>query len=289
MRRSSRSVVAYLVALRDRSVKSGANARFVHAAYNAVIANVREHKLIDDRVIDAMDITSNMKEKLRAIIRGEADATEQKQMPHAELKQQLEDVLGIGAVKADELLKAGLKSMSQLHTKKWQDMLPEGVRIILQHKLSFIPRKVIAEVERRLPGGWVAGSYRRGALHSKDIDVVMVGTPATLRKYVKIVLAEFGGVVYMQGDDKASLVLHKPRAKMDVFRAAPDERVAMLTYATGSKQFNIQMRAAAKKLGYLLNQRGLFDRATGARVDVRTEKGLFKKLKLAWVEPTERR
>lgn len=58
--------------------------------------------------------------------------------------------------------------------------------------------------------------------------------------------------------------------KLDVFRAPVAEAVPMLLYATGSKEFNIAMRAKAKKMGLLLNQHGLFKIRQTSRTRTRT-------------------
>ena len=48
------------------------------------------------------------------------------------------------------------------------------------------------------------------------------------------------------------------------------------------------MRAQAKRLGYLLNQKGLYYKDTGKQVPIKNEKELFKLLKIKWREPHER-
>ena len=60
----------------------------------------------------------------------------------------------------------------------------------------------------------------------------------------------------------------------------------MLLYSTGSKQFNINLRTKAKKLGYKLNQEGLFK--NNKKINVRGEKGIFKKLKVPYLPPEKR-
>jgi DNA polymerase/3'-5' exonuclease PolX len=65
----------------------------------------------------------------------------------------------------------------------------------------------------------------------------------------------------------------------------------MLLYATGSGRFNIRMRATAKRLGYLLNQRGLYKKVSSTvlrRIPVVSERALFKKLGMKYLAPNER-
>ena len=66
-----------------------------------------------------------------------------------------------------------------------------------------------------------------------------------------------------------------------------------LLYFTGSYELNTQMRQIAKSLGYKLNEYGLFkikeDGSISTRMTkVNSEKDIFKKLKLDYIEPKER-
>lgn len=97
------------------------------------------------------------------------------------------------------------------------------------------------------------------------------------------------------GENKASVILvvkfpkyKKIKIKTDVFFTPPEEYLFMLLFVTGSGQFNIRMRSQAKRLGYLLNQKGLYEKDTGKQVPIKNEKELFKLLKIGWKEPHER-
>jgi DNA polymerase/3'-5' exonuclease PolX len=75
--------------------------------------------------------------------------------------------------------------------------------------------------------------------------------------------------------------------KIDAFRTNTADKIPMLLYSTGSKEFNVMMRGKAKKLGYLLNQKGLFK--DGKLVpDLKTELDYFKILDLEYKEPKMR-
>ena len=277
----------HLVGLRDRSSKESTNRKFTFAAYNVVIGKVRAlgQSQLTIKKINSMDITPNMNSKLRTIIQTTSKVS---------IKQQLTGILGIGNSRAVALIKAGLTNMKQLHLKKWQLMLPKGARIILKYNpMTHIPRKVVTIASNKMPRSGdaiIVGSYRRGKLTSRDIDIMIVGDQKALVRYVDELVKKFSGIVYLQGSDKTSLLMKigSSYVKTDVFRASPAERVAMLTYSTGSRLFNIRMRSKAKKMGYLLNQTGLFNRKTGQRISIRSERSLFKTLQMNWVEPEHR-
>jgi DNA polymerase (family 10) len=100
--------------------------------------------------------------------------------------------------------------------------------------------------------------------------------------------------VYAKGPNKASAIItvSKKNYKLDIFHAEPDELPAAILYATGSKEFNVKMRALAKRRGFLLNQRGLFSLNTsgksGKRVPLKTERDYFSALGLTYVSPDMR-
>jgi DNA polymerase (family 10) len=70
-------------------------------------------------------------------------------------------------------------------------------------------------------------------------------------------------------------------------RAVPKEEFgAGILYFTGPRSFEIFLRQEAKKKGYKLNRHGLFD-SEGKHI-VKTEKDIFKKLDIPYIEPEER-
>lgn len=224
-----------------------------------------------------------MKDKLKLIL------TKQTEKKPKSLKSELTGILGIGSAKADELIELGLKNISQLTQKKYNDRLSDAVKIQLMFKPQSISHSRIAQMEPRFHYKSVevilAGSYRRNAPMSRDIDIMIIGK-ISLSDYVSHLVKEFDGVVYGLGENRASVILNSDNVKADVFLTPPSDRIAMLTYLTGPKQFNIRMRAKAKRMGYLLNQTGLY--ADCVKIPIRTEKSLFKKLNMEWIEPENR-
>jgi len=74
--------------------------------------------------------------------------------------------------------------------------------------------------------------------------------------------------------DKAVAALKNPKEKLppiDVFYATWNEKPFATLHLIGPKEYNIRLRAKAKKEGYLLNQYGLFYKTTGRRVERRFE------------------
>lgn len=270
--------------IKERDVRG--TSPFVIRAYNKVLSQLRgldPNEALTPRKINGLVITQHMKTKLAHIIKMTPEKTA--------LRQRLMDVLGIGEKKADELINAGLSNPRQLQSKKWQDQLPESAVLMIKYKpLRRIPHAMIAESHTLTDFKGkvvIVGGFRRGKAYSKDIDVLV--EKKRMKAYVDMLTDKLNGIVYSMGDDKASLLVNIGAwVKVDVFGATPPEWVPMLTYGTGSKQFNIRMRAKAKNMGFLLNQSGLFDRKNMTRVPIKSERDLFRRLNIEWVDPTKR-
>src|SRR5262249_44418899 len=72
-------------------------------------------------------------------------------------------------------------------------------------------------------------------------------------------------------------------------RALPHESFgAAMQYFTGSKEHNVVLRTRAVRLGYTLNEYGLFRTADNARVAGAEEKEIYEILGLAWIPPEMR-
>uniref|UniRef100_A0A7C6EE25 DNA polymerase beta thumb domain-containing protein n=1 Tax=candidate division WOR-3 bacterium TaxID=2052148 RepID=A0A7C6EE25_UNCW3 len=76
--------------------------------------------------------------------------------------------------------------------------------------------------------------------------------------------------------------------RIEIYGAQKDDWESQLLYLYGSGNFNIMMRALAKRKGYLLNQYGLFDRKTNQRITTK-EKKIFELLGLNWIPPEQRK
>jgi DNA polymerase/3'-5' exonuclease PolX len=210
--------------------------------------------------------------------------------------------MGIGPERAKILIEAGLKTINQLHMKKYISMLPEETKTFISLKPAItIPRAEITAIEPYLlkiaenigAEAIITGSYRRKKPNSSDIDLMLISDDRDIiEKFLAAAKnneAKYSIHPYSKGSDKMSLIIvKKPTAyKLDVFRTNQEEKIPMLLYSTGSKEFNVAMRGKAKKLGYLLNQKGLFK--SGKRVsDLNTEKDYFDILEMPYKDPEER-
>jgi DNA polymerase (family 10) len=209
-----------------------------------------------------------------------------------ELYTSLLKIMGMGKNKAKQLLDMGLTSISQLKNKKYSSMLNNESLIYLEYNpIHSIPRHLIEDLEKKCSNVYFAGSYRRGKSASGDIDII---TTKNLDKTFDEINYNKSAVIYKNGEDIISFLLNinndgKTYVQVDLFHVEPENLIPMLTYATGSKKFNVRMRGIAKRLGYKLNQKGLYYRSNEKLVKIfKTEKELFNILKMDYLEPKDR-
>jgi DNA polymerase/3'-5' exonuclease PolX len=196
-----------------------------------------------------------------------------------------------------------------LKIKSIHTILPESARVYLKYLPDrAIPRAVIQTLEQELQKHvhgiklTIAGSYRRNRPTSNDADIVVINKNNPLETIAdgiaKSKCVELLNV-YAAGPDKASILfkviankskLDTPKnkyvVKSDVFMTTPNEYMYMLLYAIGSGDFNITMRAQAKRHGYLLNQRGLYK--DGVLVELKNEHEIFEIIGMTYRDPESR-
>lgn len=235
-------------------------------------------------------------------------------------------IYGIGPKLANDYLKFGITINNgkrfvinpykpiRPQLKKCIKFLPEATQADLKYNPTrTIPRKVITKIDdllRKNLKGFkfeIAGSYRRHKPISRDIDIIVSvssskSTAEHWLDFLKLVPKQIKFVtVYAQGEDKVSTILQFKfkengqskiiTCKVDVFFTDVKSYMYTLLYATGSGQFNIRMRYTAKRLGYLLNQHGLYKKISPTilkKVKIKDEKHLFKVLGMKYLEPHQR-
>jgi DNA polymerase (family 10) len=287
------------------------NDKYILLSYRKFIKILKDafdntNKTVTVSDIESLPITDHMKTRLKSF---KETPPEEKKQPNL-LKIQLSELLGIGNVKADELIAAGLKSISDLKkNKKFLSLLNENTLKFLKYSPDRkIPHENIAKVERLIlnlsgKNGVIVGSYRREMPTSRDIDVMIISDDEKiLDKFLnkaKTTFGEINVIPYANGPDKLSILirfnnipqLKKEKLgvyKLDIFRAPLSKAHAMLLYATGSKDHNILMRKIAKQKNLLLNQDGLYNRETGKLIPTKSERDIFEKLSMEYKEPNQR-
>ncbi len=129
-----------------------------------------------------------------------------------------------------------------------------------------------------------AGSLRRGKETIGDVDLLVTGskTSSALDHFVK-----FPGVseVLGHGDKKASAKIGSEGLQVDVRALDESSYGAALLYFTGSKAHNVAVRDRAVRMGFRLNEYGLFRGEGEQRVAGADEEEVYDKLGLPWITP----
>ena len=139
----------------------------------------------------------------------------------------------------------------------------------------------------------ITGSYRRQLSSSGDIDVIFSGK-TNVMSYLVACLLQKGYLqkngIFSNGTVKLMGMCKLPDKtycrRIDLMYSPPKEFAFALLYFTGSFQFNIEMRAYAASLGYVLNEHGLIDKKTKKSVlFASTEKEIFDFFKQDYIKP----
>jgi DNA polymerase (family 10) len=129
----------------------------------------------------------------------------------------------------------------------------------------------------------VAGSLRRRRETVKDLDFIV--TAPDTEKIMDAFIATPGvEKVVNHGPTKSSILL-AGGIPVDLRVVEPPQFAAALNYFTGSKEHNTQLRGRAKKMGFKLNEYGLFPEDSDTPVKLADEAALYKKLGLPYIEP----
>lgn len=282
--------------------------RYIVTAYNNVLSKLnnafKSNENITDEKINNLDITQKMKNKLIELTKLKITKKLENEIKTLHkrtiLKKDLHALLGIGEKKVDDLIEQGLTSIKQLHLKKWFSQLNTDTQMILIHNpLRHIPHDDIARIEKIFTnfsnGVVLVGSYRRNKPFSRDIDILFKQTKThTIDKFLKYLETKFNNIwIYANGTDKISFIFcpysdTNIKYKSDIFITDSDNFYSNLLYTTGSRDHNIKMRVKARKMGYLLNQNGIFKNGKKLNKPQDKEQKLFAILDMPYIEPHER-
>jgi DNA polymerase/3'-5' exonuclease PolX len=226
----------------------------------------------------------------------------------------LKQVHEIGPKKANELYEQGIRTLNDLvdayNEGKVNLTYAQTVGLqYVEHLREKIPRDavhdfgehVIYEYTLMNPNdnvGEIVGSYRRGALSSGDVDIIITNNDnvnslqelvSSLQEdeMIKHVLSlgdtKFQGTFFDTFPEENG-VLHT----IDIRYIEPENWGAALLHATGNKQFNTWLRAKVKSKGYSLSEHGIKNLDTGEITPAITEEEVFDFFALPYIAPENR-
>ena len=138
-----------------------------------------------------------------------------------------------------------------------------------------------------------AGSYRIGKSESNDIDLI-ISYKNISTKILYEILEKKNIIVetLSSGKQKGIYIINfnNKYYKCDIAYVEDDLVPWYLLYFGSSREFSKHIRSIASKLGYKLNEKGLFDKKTGLRIDLKPkeEKYIFYYLKINYISPKNR-
>ena len=213
--------------------------------------------------------------------------------------------------KADKLL----NEKQKIGLKYYEDLLERIPRKEMLYHEKVI-KKIVATISRNKFVATIVGSFRREKPDSGDIDVLLSYPETEAEKpfskteaekpfskteaesIFKQIVDEMVKLNYITdilalGSKKCLAICRKENEKtrrLDLLLTPPDEYPYAILYFTGSDKFNIQMRRKALELGYSLSEHGLIPMRENVEVpdDLKTEKEVFKFLKMDYLEPKDR-
>ncbi|HHV17384.1 MAG TPA: DNA polymerase/3'-5' exonuclease PolX [Thermoanaerobacterales bacterium] len=203
------------------------------------------------------------------------------------------DVLGITSI--EELEEAArahkLRTLPGMGIKTEQSIL-KGIQTLRGHagKILLATALPIAERISTMLSGMkevtnigLGGSVRRKKEMVKDLDIV-VATESP-----EIIIKDFLKYpaitrVLAQGTTKVSVMLNIG-LQMDLRVVKPHEFYSALQHFTGSKEHNTKLRGFALKMGYKLNEYGIFEKDGGRAFYPESEEEFYRKLGMSYIIP----
>ncbi|KAJ5218519.1 DNA polymerase family X [Penicillium cinerascens] len=233
-------------------------------------------------------------------------------------------IYGVGLVQASRWVAQGYRSLEDLRERA---PLSKNQRVGVERYHDFaqrIPRKEVEEhgaIVRRAVQAVdkdmqvvIAGSYRRGALDSGDIDLLITKPDASLEQIQRLIMnivipqlfdngfLQVGLATSRHNHDAskwhgASALPGNVWRRIDLLLVPGAEFGAAILYFTGNDIFNRSMRLLARKKGMSLNQRGLYTDVLhragvkinpGRLLEGRDERRIFATLGVPWRPPEHR-
>jgi DNA polymerase (family 10) len=192
----------------------------------------------------------------------------------------LRDLEGFGEKSEQNILKATASAKRSSGRFKLDDVDESAQKL-----MAYISRrdKIVESVTP-------AGSLRRGKETIGDLDLLVTMRPGRDKQKDVDEVAEhilkYPGIdqTLAHGENKVSVILGNG-LQVDVRLLEKECFGAALLYFTGSKEHNVVLRGRARDMGWTLNEYALTTLKGGRFVAGKTEKDIYDKLRLDYVEP----
>jgi hypothetical protein len=259
------------------------------------ILKTKKLKELDElcKNIDCLNLNKkNIKDELLNIV-GVGESLVKKLINEYNLKEVKDffELVKNNKLKVSKTIELGIKYYNKLKFNIPRQEITKTIDLLEKHIYSIDSYLIIQ----------ICGSYRRQKLTSNDIDV-LVTTPNILtenlkeeEKIIQQIVQKLHQVNFLIDDitpDSTNKYMgfckynKFPVRRIDIRFIPFLSWYPALLYFTGSKELNLMMRNKAKKLGYKLNEYGLFKGLKNMYVE--SEEEIFNLLGMKYLEPQER-
>ncbi len=179
----------------------------------------------------------------------------------------------------------GLKTKTEENIIKGIELLKKGVGRLPLNMALAAASNIIEKLKSHAPINKIspAGSLRRMRETIRDIDILVTSSNPNSVMDIFTSLPETKQVL-SKGTTKSS-ILTSDGIQIDLRVVEPKNYGAAIMYFTGSKNHNIHLRERALKLGYKINEYGVFQLKTQKKIAGASEEEIYKILGLQYIPP----
>ncbi len=222
-----------------------------------------------------------------------------------EILQKFKNIWGVGHKKALSFYNDGYRSINDIPESKLNRMGKIGLRYYddlnqriprqdIKNKSKFL-KNTLKSIDKKSVFQ-ICGSFRRELPTSGDIDI-LISTKSNKKEKI---LELYVNKLFDKNFLIESLVFGKKKfmglcvldntimRRIDILFIPYHNWGSALLYFTGPQSFNIYMRKRANSYGYKLSEHGLKDIKSGKYIQTYSEKNIFNKLDMKYVEPKNR-
>lgn len=214
-------------------------------------------------------------------------------------KLKLTQIMGVGPSLATKLVKSEIrdyKDFKEKYTGNLTQLQILGIKYhgkIRKPTLNIFYRlvKVLCDEVPGVIDIAIAGSYRTGNPKPSDIDMVVCSRDGKIKNTLQT-LTNLGILVDYVNSGKEDIFgiikINNKFYKIDIKVTIPKYFASYLLYFGSGKYFSKYIRGTSKGMGYKLNQYGIENLKTGELKTFRSEKAIFKFLKIPYLTPQQR-
>lgn len=206
----------------------------------------------------------------------------------------LTNIIGVGPKVAEKLVDDGITTFGQF--KKLPNLTSlQQLGVKYYNKIDLPTASVFKSIMTVLKNGLddlvkieIAGSYRMGNRKPNDIDLIVCTKTGNINEVLDL-LKDLDYVMSGENDILGIITVRGKFYRIDIKCVTPKYLHSYLLYFGSGKYFSKYIRGIAKEQGYKLNRYGIADLKTGDLKTFRSEKAIFKFLKVPYLTPEERK